>query len=142
MSLEDIYREVILDHYQRPRNRGELENPVVKKFLHNPTCGDQIEVQMDVADGKVSAARWHGRGCSISMASASMMTQAMQGKSVAEAKQLIDLFLSMMKGEQRSYKPLGELQSLQGVSKLPVRIKCATLAWHAADEGMADAGQT
>ena len=74
--------------------------------------------------------------------SASMMTQAMQGKTVAEAKELIDLFLSMMKGEEANYKPLGELQSLQGVSKLPVRIKCATLAWHAAEEGMADAGHS
>lgn len=139
MSLNEIYREVILDHYQRPRNRGTLENPVVKRFLHNPTCGDEIEVQMDLADGKVAAARWHGRGCSISMASASMMTQAMQGKTLEEAKALIDLFLNMMKGEEANYRPLGELQSLQGVSKLPVRIKCATLAWHAADEGMAQA---
>lgn len=138
MSLNDIYKQVILDHYQKPRNRGKLENPVFKRHLHNPTCGDDIEVEVALDGDRVSQVRFNGRGCSISMASASMMTQAMKGKTLAEARALLGKFLAMMKGEKGEYKELGEIQALQGVSRYPVRIKCATLAWHALDEGIAE----
>lgn len=137
MSLNEIYKQVILDHYQKPRNKGRLENPVIKRHLHNPTCGDDVEVQVDLDGDRVSQVRFNGRGCSISMASASMLTQAVKGKTLGEAREMLGKFLGMMKGEPGDYKALGELQALQGVSKYPVRIKCATLAWHALDEGIA-----
>lgn len=136
MSLEDIYKDAIMDHYARPRGRGTLEHPVIVYHAHNPTCGDEIEVQADVEDGRIKDVRFSGQGCSISQASASMMTVAMKGKTLAEAKATLAKFLAMMKGEPGAYKELGEVQALQGVSKLPVRLKCATLAWHALEVGL------
>ncbi|MGE5591350.1 MAG: Fe-S cluster assembly sulfur transfer protein SufU [Bacillota bacterium] len=136
MSLEDIYKDAIMDHYARPRGRGKLEHPVIVYHAHNPTCGDEIEVQADVEDGRIKDVRFSGQGCSISQASASMMTVAMKGKTLAEAKATLAKFLAMMKGEPGAYKELGEVQALQGVSKLPVRLKCATLAWHALEVGL------
>lgn len=138
MSLNDIYKQVILDHYQKPRNKGKLENPVFKRHLHNPTCGDDVEVQVAVDGDRLTDVRFNGRGCSISMASASMMTQAMKGKTLPDARALLGKFLAMMRGEPGDYKDLGEIQALQGVSRYPVRIKCATIAWHALDEGIAE----
>ncbi len=144
VNLNTLYQQVILDHYKKPRNRGEgLENPVLVKHLHNPTCGDDLEVQVSVGDdGKVSDVRWKGRGCSISMASASMMSVAIKGKTLDEAKSMMESFYGMMKSEPGEYKALGEIQALQGVSKFPVRIKCATLAWHCLEEGMKEQEQT
>jgi len=114
-----------------------VEHAVLKKHLHNPTCGDDVEVQVSVGpDGRIDDVKWNGRGCSISMASASMLSQALPGKTLEEAKATMALFYSMMKNEAGNYKPLGELQALSGVSKFPVRIKCATLAWHCLEEGL------
>jgi nitrogen fixation NifU-like protein len=136
-NLNTLYQQVILDHYKKPRNKGAVENAVLKKHLHNPTCGDDLEVQVSLgADGKIDDVKWQGRGCSISMASASMMSVALRGKSLAEAQELMSSFYEMMKSEPGDYKPLGEIQALQGVSKFPVRIKCATLAWHCLEEGI------
>lgn len=136
-KLDALYQQVILDHYRRPRNKGAVENPVVKKHLHNPTCGDDLEVQVSLgSDGKIDAVRWQGRGCSISMASASMMSQALRGKTLAEAEEMMQTFYAMMRAEPGNYKPLGEIQALQGVSKFPVRIKCATLAWKCLEQGL------
>jgi nitrogen fixation NifU-like protein len=133
MALSDMYQEIILDHYRRPRNRGKLENPVHHCELANPTCGDVIVLHLgvDAKSQKVVDVKFSGHGCSISQASASMMTQAIKGKKVADALKLADKFKAMMRGEPGNYKDLGELLSLQGVSKYPVRIKCATLAWNA-----------
>lgn len=138
VNLNTLYQQVILDHYKKPRNKGGvLENAVVRKHLHNPTCGDDIEVSVSVgADGRIDGVQWQGRGCSISMASASMMSMALQGKTLAEAEEMMQAFYGMMKSEPGSYKQLGEIQALQGVSKFPVRIKCATLAWHCLEEGI------
>lgn len=136
MSLEDIYKDTIMDHYARPRNRGVCDHPVIVHHMHNPTCGDDIEVQAEVEDGRIRDVRFSGRGCSISQASASMMTVAMKGKTLGEAKQTVQRFLAMIKGEPGSYKELGEVQALQGVARLPARIKCATLAWHALETGI------
>jgi len=137
VSLNMLYQQVILDHYKKPRNKGAVESAVFRKHLHNPTCGDDVEVQVSLgADGRIDDVKWNGRGCSISMASASMMSVAMKGKTLAEARELMQNFFSMMKGEAGSYKHLGEIQALSGVSKFPVRIKCATLAWHCLEEGM------
>jgi nitrogen fixation protein NifU and related proteins len=134
MQLDDLYRQVIMDHYQRPRNQGELEG-AVKVDLKNPTCGDEISLRLKVEDGVVKDVRFTGSGCSISMASASMMTEAIKGLSVQEALDLAKEFRSMMRGEQADPDRLGELEALQGVSKFPARIKCATLAWQALEKG-------
>lgn len=143
VNLNTLYQQVILDHYKKPRNRGEgLENAVLKKHLHNPTCGDDLEVQVSLEpDGRIGDVRWKGRGCSISMASASMMSVALKGRTLDEATSMMQLFYGMMKSEPGEYKPLGELQSLSGVSKFPVRVKCATLAWHCIEEGMKEQAQ-
>ncbi|HEY8347098.1 MAG TPA: SUF system NifU family Fe-S cluster assembly protein [Symbiobacteriaceae bacterium] len=141
VNLNALYQEVILDHFKRPRNKGTVENPVVKKHLHNPTCGDDVEVQVSIGpDGRIDQVKWQGRGCSISMASASMMSQALRGKTLEEAKAFIQSFFAMMKSEPGDYRSLGEIQALQGVSKFPVRIKCATLAWHCLEEGLKEQG--
>jgi nitrogen fixation NifU-like protein len=136
-NLSTLYQQVILDHYKKPRNKGKVVNAVLKKHLHNPTCGDDLEVEVSLdADGNIDDVTWSGRGCSISMASASMMSVALIGKSLEEAQVMMTSFYALMKGEPGVYKPLGEIQALQGVSKFPVRIKCATLAWHCLEEGI------
>ena len=144
-GLEDLYREIILDHYRTPRNRGELECPPAHKAEgHNPLCGDEITVFALVDNGVLSDVKVSGQGCSISQSSASMMTQAVKGKSVTEVKALVRKFKSMMSIEDDDPSPiaevkLGDLEALQGVVKFPVRIKCATLAWNTLTEALADA---
>lgn len=143
MSLDSLYQEVIMDHYARPRNRGTLEAADISWEAHNPVCGDRITVQaaLDPA-GAIREIRFSGQGCSISQASASMLTQLARGKGLAEARALVDRFLAMLRGEGGDYRPLGEAQALQGVTRYPVRIKCATLAWHALEEGIKEREHT
>ena len=139
-GLEDLYREIILDHYRTPRNRGELPSPpAVVAEGHNPLCGDEISVYLDVADDLVKDVKVSGQGCSISQSSASMMSQAIIGKPVSEVRSLVRRFKGMMSIEDADEDastngdgdiPLGDLEALQGVVKFPVRIKCATLAWN------------
>lgn len=131
MQLDDLYRQVIMDHYQHPRNQGELIDEAVTVDLRNPSCGDEITLQIVVDDGIVQDVRFKGEGCSISMASASMMSEAIKGKPIAEALEMASSFRSMMKGEDVDLDDLGELEALQGVAKFPARIKCATLGWQA-----------
>ncbi|MBL6620509.1 MAG: Fe-S cluster assembly sulfur transfer protein SufU [Ilumatobacteraceae bacterium] len=135
-GLEDLYREIILDHYKNPRNRGELPEPAISVEGHNPLCGDEITLYLDVADDIVRDVKVSGQGCSISQSSASMMTQAVIGRPVAEVRAVIRRFKSMMAIEEDGLEPsdtdisLGDLEALQGVVKFPVRIKCATLSWN------------
>ena len=135
-GLEDLYREIILDHYRTPRNRGQLETPpAVVAEGHNPLCGDEIQVYLLVDDGMVADVKVSGQGCSISQSSASMMTQAVKGKPVAEARRIVRAFKAMMSlpdEDAADGAPVnhGDLEALQGVVKFPVRIKCATLAWN------------
>jgi nitrogen fixation protein NifU and related proteins len=140
-GLEDLYREIILDHYRTPRNRGELPVPPARHAQgHNPLCGDEITVYLDVAgeadDAIVSDVKVSGQGCSISQSSASMMSQAIKGKTVGEVRALVRKFKGLMSIETDGGDgagidvPLGDLEALQGVVKFPVRIKCATLAWN------------
>ncbi len=138
MSLDDLYRRVIMDHYQRPRNRGRIEDNAVTIDMNNPTCGDRISLQLRVEDGKIEEAKFLGEGCSISQASASMMTEAIKGLSLQEALRLADLFSAMMQGEEVDTEqfPLEDIEALQGVAKFPARIKCATLAWKALEKGV------
>ncbi|MDP9727576.1 Fe-S cluster assembly sulfur transfer protein SufU [Alicyclobacillus tolerans] len=133
MQLDELYRQVIMDHYQHPRNQGKLEEAAVSVELRNPSCGDEIRLQLLLQDGKVEDVRFEGSGCSISMASASMMTEAIKGQSVDKALELAHQFRAMMRGEEVDAEALGDLEALQGVSKFPARIKCATLAWQALD---------
>ncbi|QKG83598.1 SUF system NifU family Fe-S cluster assembly protein [Kroppenstedtia pulmonis] len=140
MSLDDLYRRVIMDHYQKPRNRGTIEEGAVTVDLNNPTCGDRISVQMRIQDDKIEEAKFLGEGCSISLASASMMTEAVKGLSVDKALHLVDLFSKMMLGEDVDTEefPLEDIEALQGVANFPARIKCATLAWKALEKGARD----
>jgi nitrogen fixation NifU-like protein len=152
-GLEDLYREIILDHYRNPRNRGELPVPPATKVEgFNPLCGDEIVVYLTVSDGTVDDLKIDGQGCSISQSSASMMSAAVKGKTVDEARALIRAFKGMMsihesrlEGEGEDGAPeadgngdvkLGDLEALQGVVKFPVRIKCATLSWNTLQQGL------
>jgi nitrogen fixation NifU-like protein len=138
-ALEDLYREIILDHYRSPRNRGELPTPpAVVAQGHNPLCGDEITVYLQLDGDRVSDVKVDGQGCSISQSSASMMSQAIKGHTVDEVRALVKRFKGMMTiedadGDDAEPAPevsLGDLEALQGVVKFPVRIKCATLAWN------------
>ena len=146
-GLEDLYREIILDHYKSPRNRGELATPpAVSAQGHNPLCGDEITVYLQIDGDTVTDIKVGGSGCSISQSSASMMTQAVKGKSVADVKAIVRRFKGMMSIDTEDEAPLpdvklGDLEALQGVVKFPVRIKCATLAWNTLTEALAEAGQ-
>lgn len=140
-GLEDLYREIILDHYKSPRNRGSLEPPAVRAEGHNPLCGDEIEVFLDVTDGIVSDIKIGGQGCSISQSSASMMSAAVKGKPIADVRALISRFKHMMSIDEEGPEPdtsapLGDLEALQGVVKFPVRIKCAVLSWNTLAEAL------
>jgi nitrogen fixation NifU-like protein len=151
-GLEDLYREIILDHYRNPRNRGELATPPATRAEgFNPLCGDEIVVFLDVEDGRVVDVKINGQGCSISQSSASMMSAAVKGHTVEQARALIRAFKSMMSiHEQRldgseaeevtgEDVKLGDLEALQGVVKFPVRIKCATLSWITLAQGLDEA---
>lgn len=139
MALEDLYREVILDHYRSPRNRDPLPDPDASAEGVNPLCGDEITVGVKFEDGRVGAVSVRGQGCSISQSSASMMSQAIKGKTLSEVTELMARFRAMMDIDkttdgagldpERPGAVLGDLEALQGVRKYPVRIKCANLAW-------------
>lgn len=162
-DFDDLYREIILDHYRSPRNRGELESPPAQRVEgFNPLCGDEVVVTLAVSDGVVSDIKIAGTGCSISQSSASLMSAAVKGKSVPEVRDLIRTFKGMMSiheatlpaagGEAEAdgtgarvevlepeaidVDALGELAALQGVVKFPVRIKCATLSWNTLAQGL------
>jgi nitrogen fixation NifU-like protein len=134
--LEELYREIILEHYTRPRNRGRLDPADIVVEGANPSCGDEISVYARVEDGVIQDIRFEGRGCSISQASASMMTEQVRGKSLQEVKALIEEFKGMMQGRPAEEGRLGDLVALQGVRRFPVRVKCATLAWMALLQGV------
>ncbi|MDH3753420.1 MAG: SUF system NifU family Fe-S cluster assembly protein [Acidimicrobiia bacterium] len=149
-GLEDLYREIILDHYRSPRNRGELETPPAHRSEgFNPLCGDEVVVYVDVDDERViNDVRIGGQGCSISQSSASMMSAAIKGKTVEEAREITRAFKAMMSihehelggevgsGEIDGEIALGDLEALRGVVKFPVRIKCATLSWNTLTQGL------
>lgn len=152
-ELEDLYREVILDHYRAPRNRGDLPVPPAHRVeAFNPLCGDEIILYLEIEAGRLVDIRVGGQGCSISQSSASMMSEAVKGKTVEEIRALERSFKSMMSIHEAGLdgadgrepelvdpESLGELAALQGVVKFPVRIKCATLSWNALEQGLAEA---
>jgi len=133
---------MILDHYRRPRNKGTLENADASVEMRNPLCGDEITLQVAFAGDGVADLRFSGRGCSISQASASMMTQLVKGKSTGEIDALRKRFRELMLGDQSvvSDEQLGSLRALSGVARFPARVKCALLAWNALESAMATRG--
>ncbi len=138
-NLDQLYRTVIMDHYKNPRNKGTLEDGSVTIDMNNPTCGDRIHLTLQVENGFVENAKFDGEGCSISMSSASMMTQAVKGKSIDEALKLSTIFSDMMLGKEYDDSiDLGDIEALSGVAKFPARIKCATLAWKAMEKGVSN----
>jgi nitrogen fixation NifU-like protein len=142
-ELDELYREIILDHYRSPRNRGTLAPASVSRDGFNPLCGDEIRLEMSIGDDAIEEARFQGRGCSISQSSTSMMTEAIKGKTLAEAKQLLVAFTEMMQGAGTvDPETLGDLEALAGVRKFPVRVKCATLAWHTLEEALKEYGDS
>jgi nitrogen fixation NifU-like protein len=136
VDLKALYQELILKHYRRPRNRGLLEGATAVVSMRNPTCGDEITLQLRVVEGTIKAVRFEGQGCSISQASASMMSELMEGKSIAESEVLAARFVELMHGsvEASQDRTLGDLRALSGVAKFPPRVKCALLAWNALQE--------
>jgi nitrogen fixation NifU-like protein len=136
-NLDTLYRQVIMDHYKKPRNKGILEDGNLTIDMNNPTCGDRIRLTMKVTDGIVADAKFEGEGCSISMSSASMMTQAVKGQDIETALKFSETFSEMIQGKEYDQNlDLGDIEALQGVSKFPARIKCATLAWKAMEKGL------
>ena len=136
-KLDQLYRSVIMDHYKNPRNKGVIEESNITIDMNNPTCGDVIHLTLQIDDGIVQNAKFEGDGCSISMASASMMTQIVKGKKVDEALKAASVFSDMMLGKDVDDSiDLGDIEALAGVAKFPARIKCATLAWKAMEKGV------
>ena len=133
--LDNLYKEIILEHYKHPRNRGRLEAATVSREGVNPACGDELELFLNVQAGVVTDVKFVGEGCAISQASASMMTQAVKGKTVAEALDLSQDFKAMLHGEGVA-ETLGDLKTLQGISKLHARVKCAVLPWVTLEEAL------
>ncbi len=138
-DLDDLYREIILDHYKNPRNSGSIESPpALVEEGFNPLCGDEVKLYLVIEDDRIADIRISGQGCSISRSSASLMSQAVKGKPISEAFDVLARFRRMMgidgeesgEPEVADVRSLGELAALQGVVKFPVRIKCATLPWN------------
>lgn len=134
--LNSLYQQLILEHYKHPRNKGALEDADVRAHLNNPTCGDEIWLMLKLDGERIADAKFVGEGCSISQASVSMMTQLVIGRTRAEALELMGKFTALMHGEAEVAKDraLGDLRALAGVSKFPVRVKCALLGWNALEE--------
>ncbi len=131
-GLDDLYQELILDHYRKRRNAGALDAPSVAVDHNNPLCGDEIHLELLIEDGRVADVRHSGQGCSISQASASMMSEAAAGLPVDDALDLVEHFRLMMHGQQTPDEDrLGDAIALEGVAKYPVRVKCALLSWMA-----------
>lgn len=131
-NLRNLYQQVILEHYKKPRNRGKT-NPVDRHQRgHNPSCGDTIDItlQLNETGDRIEDVKFEGEGCAIAISSADLMAEALRGKSVTEALEMVQCFQNMMKGEAEFPRELRKLNVMQGVAQFPVRIKCATLTWH------------
>jgi nitrogen fixation NifU-like protein len=139
-DLKDLYQEVIIDHNRSPRNFGKLANADKTLEGFNPLCGDHLMLYLNLEDGRIADIRFDGSGCAISVASASLMTDAMKGKTVAEAEIIFENFHELMTGDRTKvdYDKLGKLAAIAGVREYPTRVKCATLCWHTLHTALAD----
>jgi nitrogen fixation NifU-like protein len=137
-ALNSLYQQLILEHYRSPRNKAELPERTVEIHMANPVCGDEIRLQLQIDGDRIVEARHVGQGCSISQAAVSMMTHLIKEKSLSEAEGLAERFTAMMHGDEEVAKDrtMGDLRALKGVSKFPVRIKCALLAFDALQEAI------
>jgi nitrogen fixation NifU-like protein len=136
VDLSSLYQELILKHYRRPTHRGELADADAAVHVLNPTCGDEIVLHLKVRGGRVEAVRFGGQGCSISQASASMMAERIEGRTLEEVHQIAERFKELLHGSEDAArdKALGDLRALAGVAKLPVRVRCAMLGWDALEQ--------
>lgn len=141
-ELNDLYQEVILDHNKRPRNFGRLAAPNRAASGDNPLCGDRLDLEVEVRDGRVEDIAFTGAGCAISTASASLMTEAVKGRPIAEVEALSERFRNLMRTDEPAGEDLGKLAALSGVRAYPMRVKCATLAWHTLRSALAGGGDT
>ena len=138
-QLDELYREVILDHFKNPTHNGELPGAQVKVDGANPLCGDELSYQLRMDGRRVAQVRFQGKGCAISQATASMLAGQLEGKTVEEARALIEAMKQLMQGQEPSASvELGDLEALAGVRKFPVRVKCAALSWNIVEEGLQD----
>jgi nitrogen fixation protein NifU and related proteins len=135
VMMKDLYKEIVLDHFRRPRNKGELEGAEVQQRVFNPLCGDEVTVYANLRDGGLDEVAFTGRGCAISQASASMLAESLEGKERGEAEAEIAAFMEMMRGTEEN-EELGELAALKAIIQAPNRIRCATLAWEAMRRGL------
>ena len=138
-ALDELYRDIILDHYKNPRQNKTLSNPDIEHEGNNPFCGDEVSLQLKLDDGHISDVGFNGQGCSISQASGSMMADVLEGKTLEEARGVMRVFRDMMKGQgpsEEDSEKLGELEALSGVREFPIRIKCALLAWSILEDGV------
>jgi nitrogen fixation NifU-like protein len=141
MAMDDLYKEVILDHYKAPRNKRPLDGATISKHKNNPLCGDEITIHTRLDGDTVAAVTFEGQGCSISQASASMLTEAVAGKPVHQAESLATDFRGMMEGQlDPDEDAFGDLMALKGVVRYPVRIKCAVLAWDVLQDALKESG--
>jgi nitrogen fixation NifU-like protein len=138
MKFDELYQEIILDHSRSPRNYGPLENPTVEAAGENPSCGDEIALALRVGDETIADARFTGQGCAICMASASMMTRAIKGKSPEAARAVMEQFQSAIIGPEDATPPRNELAALAGVRHFPQRVRCALLSWEALDRALSN----
>ncbi|MCO5202461.1 MAG: SUF system NifU family Fe-S cluster assembly protein [Chloroflexi bacterium] len=138
-QFDDLYREIILDHYRRPRNRGELATPSQRVEGVNPVCGDEIHLDLEIGDDTIRDVSYWGHGCSISQSSASMLTERLKGCSIEEAERVMGKVRAMLIDGAAPDDEIGNLQALEGVARLPVRVKCALLCWNVLKEGLQQA---
>lgn len=142
-DLQELYQAIILDHNRRPKNYGRLEGATAHKEGRNPTCGDEIVLELKVENGAIADVRFTSQGCAVSRASASIMTQAVKGKTRAEADRLFtqfhDLVTGKLKPSAQEARSLGEMAAFSGVARFPIRVKCASMAWHTLQAALRDA---
>jgi len=136
-QLDELYREVILDHFKSSSHRGELPGAQIKAEGNNPLCGDEMTFYLKLANGKVAQARFKGKGCAISQAAASMLSQQLEGKTLDEIRRILEAMKALMQGQDPDPSlDLGDLEALSGVRKFPVRVKCAALSWNIVEQGL------
>lgn len=144
LDLKDLYQEVIIDHNRSPRNFGKLDKADKTLEGFNPLCGDHLKLYLNMEDGRIADIRFDGSGCAISVASASLMTEAMKGKTVSEAETIFENFHELVAGDEHNvdYDKLGKLAAIAGVRDYPTRVKCATLCWHTLHSALSGEGDT